>query len=193
MLADIPSLFGPGMVIEEPMDWVAAPGTKFYMQWYGLPARIIGGKVHRWDNGWVECSEKTDVEYIDAYNCSCVVPLFAKENVLEDGRYFLVGLSRDNAYGFRHPMLVPFDFYGVQYERSLSPDDFREFLMFQPNMFGVMLNNGDKWCNVCCTDLEIKFRYDDGASVPSVQEGDGKEIDGKSSYVCTASILLDTL
>jgi hypothetical protein len=175
MLADIPRLFDHDMVIHESLAWVTEKDTKFYMQWYGLPAKVIDGKVYRWDREWKECNEKVDVEYIDAYNCSCVVPLFSKEAKLDNGYYFLVGLSKDNAYGFRLPMLIPFDFYELQYERSLSPDDFSEFLKFQPNVFGVMLNNGDRWCNVSCTDLGIKFRYEDGAPVLGVQEAPGEK------------------
>ena len=164
MLADIPPLFGEGMVIPEENAWVVQKGTRCFMQWYGLPAKIIGGVVHRWDKEWIPCDEKTDVGYIDARNCSASSEFIAHEEKLDDGYYFLVGLTTDNPYAFRHPMLIPFDFYEVLYDRGIDPDALREFLMFQPNMFGLLFNQNEKWCYVNGNNLALKFHYEDGKS-----------------------------
>lgn len=158
MLADIPSLFDADgkIVVEWPKD------TRFFMQWYGLPAKLIGGVVHRWNEKWVPCDEKNDFEYIDARNCSASTTFIANEEKLEDGLYFLVGLTTDNPYGFRHPMLIPFDFYEVLYDKPVEYEHIRNFLMFQPNMFGILLNSGDKWAHSDCNSVGLKFNYEDG-------------------------------
>ena len=181
MIADIPHLFSDIVdgkpAIPQELSWATEKDTEFYMQWYGKPVKIVSGKTYRWDGQWIECEERKDVLYSDARNCSDSVTIFHDEetNRLADGYYWLVGDFADNPYGFRMPMLIPADFYKVLFDKPVTSEGFKEYFMYQPNVFGVVLKNKGRWAHVNGTTVGLDFQYQDGKAMSVVQEANGEK------------------
>jgi len=185
VIADIPGLFSDIVdgkpAIPPELSWATERETEFFLQWYGRPTKIIGGKTHKWDGAWVECEEKKDIGYTDARICSAVVDAFLDDTTkqLADGYYWMVGEFGDNPYGFRIPMLIPADFFKVNYDKPLTYDGFREYFIMQPNVFGVVLYNAGRWAHVDGHTVGLDFKYDEKAPVPEVRADTKEKAAGK--------------
>lgn len=134
-----------------------------YMKFDGVGCLVEGGEVYKGVDGnghcWVRCDERLDVDYYQAIVTGSGIRIYGDgDGGVKDGRYVVCGRLGRNVYGFRLPIVLPWDLFEVEYTGIWSVDGLRDFLSKSEEYYGLFFKcSGDEWWYIDRCDVGLEW------------------------------------